>query len=116
MPTTSSKSNRVGRLAGDDDTALDDAAEEARIHDLAKAVVRALTPGNGRKSPCEEDELRERLEQDGAVYNSSTSHRRCPCLRTMTARSRACRAFFNDHSRIYGRVRPVSIHICRGCS
>ena len=28
-------------------------------------------PGNGRKSPCEEDELRERLEQDGAVYNSS---------------------------------------------
>ena len=71
MPTTSSKSNRVGRLAGDDDTALDDAAEEARIHDLAKAVVRALTPGNGRKSPCEEDELRKRLEQDGAVYNSS---------------------------------------------
>ena len=55
----------------DDDTALDDAAEEARIHDLAKAVVRALTPSNGRKSPCEEDELRERLEQGGAVYNSS---------------------------------------------
>ena len=94
MPTTSSKSNRVGRLAGDDDTALDDAAEEARIHDLAKAVVRALTPGNGRKSPCEEDELRERLEQDGAVYNSSDLPTALSVLETMTARSRARRTFF----------------------
>lgn len=103
MPTTSSKSNPVSRLAGDDDTALDDAAEEARIHDLAKAVVRALTPSNGRKSPCEEDELRERLEQGGAVYNSSDLPTALSVLETMTARSRARRTFFGPEMPVVGQ-------------
>jgi hypothetical protein len=30
-----------------------------------------LDPANGRRSPCEEDELRERLDQDRVLYNSA---------------------------------------------
>jgi hypothetical protein len=39
---------------------------EQRIYALAKAIVRALQPGNGRSSRCEaEDELRSRLAEGG---------------------------------------------------
>jgi hypothetical protein len=54
----------------DAESAPDDAAEQ-RVYELAKAVVRALTPANGRSNPCEEGELRERLDQDGVLYNSA---------------------------------------------
>jgi hypothetical protein len=45
---------------------------EQRIYALAKAIVRALQPRNGRSSRCEtEDELRSRLSEDGVVYDPS---------------------------------------------
>lgn len=49
----------------------DESTDGQRIFALAKAVVSALTSGNGRSNPCEEDELRSRLAQDGMSYNPS---------------------------------------------
>ncbi len=47
-------------------------AAEQRVYALAKAIVRALQPGNGRSSRCEtEDELRSRLSEGGVVYDPS---------------------------------------------
>jgi hypothetical protein len=47
-------------------------ADEQPIYALAKAMVRDLKPGNGRRSRCEtEDELRSRLSEDGVIYDSS---------------------------------------------
>ncbi len=53
-------------------TCSDPAPMSSPIYALAKAMVRALKPGNGRRSRCEtEDELRSRLSEDGVIYDSS---------------------------------------------
>ena len=37
-----------------------------------RAIVRALTPGNGRSNRCEaEDELLQRLDSDGVMFAAS---------------------------------------------
>jgi hypothetical protein len=122
MMTPSTLSSRPERDAEspveDAESAPDDAAEQ-RIYELAKAVVRALTPGNGRSSPCEEDELRERLDQDGVLYNSAE---RCRYWRA-TARQvttpeyyRACAMYCIGRSRTTWVAHLASSRIHRGWS
>ena len=46
------------------------AAHASSDHELAKAVLKALRPRDGRSQRCTRDELPERLEQDGATFDS----------------------------------------------
>jgi hypothetical protein len=49
-------------------TAITEPVED-RIFALSKAVIRALSPGNGRSNRCPRDELPERLISDGVIYD-----------------------------------------------
>ena len=45
------------------------AAHASSDHELAKAVLKALRPRDGRSQRCIRDELPERLEQDGVTFD-----------------------------------------------
>ena len=45
------------------------AAHASSDHELAKAVLKALRPRDGRSQRCTRDELPERLEQDGVTFD-----------------------------------------------